>query len=121
MNSTIPADLLELKVRFETWRTKRKYLREPMPDELRSAALEMARRYPPSLVSRVLKLDVSRLKKAAAKRPAPATVQKQPLTAFFHLLPETALPQVESSSSPAIADCRLQLERPDGASCAGIH
>jgi len=25
MNSTIPADLLELKSRFETWRTNRKY------------------------------------------------------------------------------------------------
>jgi hypothetical protein len=25
MNSTIPADPLELKARFETWRTNRKY------------------------------------------------------------------------------------------------
>ena len=31
MNSTIPADLHELKTRFETWRTNRKYLREPIP------------------------------------------------------------------------------------------
>jgi hypothetical protein len=29
-----PADLLELKARFETWRTNRKYVREPIPDEL---------------------------------------------------------------------------------------
>ena len=36
MNSTIPADLLELKARFETWRTNRKYVREPI---LRSAPL----------------------------------------------------------------------------------
>jgi hypothetical protein len=28
MNSTIPADLLELKNRFEIWRANRKYLRE---------------------------------------------------------------------------------------------
>jgi len=34
MNSTIPADLLELKARFETWRTNRKYVREPISDEL---------------------------------------------------------------------------------------
>jgi hypothetical protein len=114
MNSTIPADLLELKARFEIWRTNRQYLREPMPNELRSAALEMSRRYPPSLVSRVLKLDVSRLKKTVAKRLAPRTVRKQPPTAFFRLLPEATLPKVESSSSPAIADCRLQFERPDG-------
>jgi hypothetical protein len=26
MNSTIPADLLELEARFETWRTNRKYV-----------------------------------------------------------------------------------------------
>ena len=31
MNSTIPAELLELKARFETWRTNRKYVREPIP------------------------------------------------------------------------------------------
>ena len=39
MNSTIPADLLELKSRFETWRTNRKYMREPIPDELWNAVL----------------------------------------------------------------------------------
>ncbi|MGH9752470.1 MAG: hypothetical protein ACREA2_06765 [Blastocatellia bacterium] len=27
MHSTIPADLLELQARFETWRKNRKYLR----------------------------------------------------------------------------------------------
>jgi hypothetical protein len=35
MNSTIPADLLEFKARFETWRTNRRYVREQIPDELR--------------------------------------------------------------------------------------
>jgi len=43
MNSTIPADLLELKARFETWRTNRKYLREPIPDELWKIALGQPR------------------------------------------------------------------------------
>jgi hypothetical protein len=28
MESTIPAGLLEIKGRFETWRTNRKYMRE---------------------------------------------------------------------------------------------
>jgi hypothetical protein len=54
MNSTIHADLVELKARFETWRTNRKYVREPIPDELWSAAADLTRRYPPSLVGRVL-------------------------------------------------------------------
>ena len=34
MTSTIPAELLELRDRFETWRTNRKYVREPIPDDL---------------------------------------------------------------------------------------
>jgi hypothetical protein len=33
MNSTIPVDLLELQARFETWRTNRKYMRQPIPDD----------------------------------------------------------------------------------------
>jgi len=70
MNSTIPADLLELKARFETWRTNRKYVREPIPDELWNAAADLSRRYPPSLVGRVLKLDSSILKKPMVKRSA---------------------------------------------------
>jgi hypothetical protein len=38
MNSAISANLLELKDRFETWRTNRKYMREPIADELWNAA-----------------------------------------------------------------------------------
>jgi hypothetical protein len=63
MNPTIPADLLELKTRFETWRENRKYVREPIPTELWNAAADLGRSYPPSLVGRVLKLDPSKLKK----------------------------------------------------------
>jgi hypothetical protein len=39
MNLTIPADLHELKARFETWRINRKYVREPIPDELWKIAI----------------------------------------------------------------------------------
>jgi hypothetical protein len=42
MNSTIPADLIEIKDRFETWRTNWKYLREPIPDDLWNAPLTSA-------------------------------------------------------------------------------
>jgi len=57
MNSTIPVDLLELKTRFETWRINRKYMSDPIPDELWNAAAELSRRHPTLLVGRVLKLD----------------------------------------------------------------
>jgi len=58
---SIPNELLELKARFDQWRANRKYQREPMPDELRNAALEMSRHYPPSLLRQVLKIDPWRL------------------------------------------------------------
>jgi hypothetical protein len=85
MNSTIPADILKLKARFETWRANRKYLREPIPDELWTAAADFSRRYPPSFVSRVLKLDPSRLKKLLIKRSSRTSVRKslRPLSSGY--------------------------------------
>ena len=47
-DTTIPADLIELKARFDAWRASRKYVREPIPDDLWSAAADLSRRYPPS-------------------------------------------------------------------------
>jgi hypothetical protein len=52
MDSTIPVELLELNTRFVTWRTNRKYVREPIPADLWNAAADLSRRYPPSLVGR---------------------------------------------------------------------
>src|SRR5262245_15703350 len=111
---SIPADLLELQSRFAHWRATRTYNREPIPEELRSAALKMARRYPPSLVRRVLKLDPSRLKaQPPAKRSPRATVRKSLPPAFFKL-PDPATFPSQSSISHSTSDCRLVLERPDG-------
>jgi len=114
MNSTIPADLLDLKTRFETWRANRKYVREPIPDELWNAAADLSRRYPPSLVGRVLKLDPSRLKKLLTKGSARTSVRKNPQAFFFQLPTGTALPEVGSSLPQIPTGCRLQIERSDG-------
>ena len=144
MVDSIPAELLELQARFETWRANRQYVREPLPDELRSAALEILRSYPPSLVHRVLKLDPSRLKKKKkpAKRPTPkaaapnkkstptrhirpvAPKQKSKSSACaqvaawpqpaFFNLPTVPSPPRDSSAAHIPAPCRLQLERADG-------
>jgi hypothetical protein len=143
MVDSVPAELLELHTRFETWRANRKYVRESIPDELRSSVLEMRRRYPASLIKRVLKLDPSRLKnKPPAKRSTPraaapkqkptptrrirSVVPKQksksspraqvaalPQPAFFKLPAVPALP-IDSSTTHTPAPCRLQLERADG-------
>lgn len=113
MDSTIPADLLKLKARLEAWRATRTYDRQPIPGEFRQAALEMTRRYSPSLVRRVLKLDPWRLQKLAAK--TPAYTQNLPQTAFFTLPPELASPGSQSSELQHPSGGRLQIERPDGA------
>ena len=111
MDSTTPADLLKLKARLEAWRATRTYDRQPIPDEFRQAALEMTRRYSPSLVRRVLKLDPWRLKRLAAKNPVP----DPPHLAFFTLPPESAFPHQQELTSQPLTAGHLQIERPDGA------
>ena len=89
------ADLLELKARFETWRTNRKYLSEPIPDELWNAAAYLSWRYPPSLVGRVLNIDPSRLKKFLIKRSTRTSGRKKTQAAFFQLPTEIALRKLD--------------------------
>ena len=109
---SIPNELLEIKARFDQWRANRKYLREPIPDELRNAALEISRHYPPSLLRQVLKVDPWRLRpKAKAKAPRP---RRQAQTAFFKLPPPAAQAPAESLTSQSSTAYRLQIERPDG-------
>ena len=113
-DTTIPADLIELKARFDAWRASRKYVREPIPADLWSAAADLSRRYPPSLVGRVLKIDSSRLKKLLIKRSPRTSNRKKPQTAFFQLPTEIALPEAGSPLPQRSVGCRLQIERSDG-------
>jgi hypothetical protein len=114
MNSPLPADLLDLKARFDYWRSTRPYIRQPIPDELCQAALEASQRYSPALVGRALKLDPSRLKKMATKPARRKAPLKKPQTAFFRLPTEVILPESDASIFQATTTCRLQFERPDG-------
>jgi hypothetical protein len=109
----IPDDLLELQARFDQWRANRKYKREPVPDQLRDAALEMSRRYPSSLLRRVLKIQLCRLM-PKAKTNARRSKRQQPHTAFFKLHPPAASLSAESLTPQSSTASRLQLERPDG-------
>jgi|SRR5262252_3457497 len=111
---SIPDDLLELQARFDQWRANRKYNREPIPDRLRDAVLEMGRRYPHSLLRQVLKIQLCRLT-PKAKTNARRSKRQQPQTAFFKLQPPMASLSAESLTSQSSTDCRLQIERPDGA------
>jgi hypothetical protein len=116
MNDPIPSDLLKLKIRLDAWRKKRKYVREPIPDELRRAASEMCRRYPHSLIRRVLKIHPDRLKSPSATPSARTRVRKRPPSTFFELPIGGASPEPVSSSPPECTiGSRLVIERPDGA------
>jgi hypothetical protein len=114
MEASIPAELLDLKTRLDQWRADRKHLRQPMPAELRQAAIAISQRYPRSLVRRVLKVDPWRLNKSLAKKSAHAATRKKQQTTFFKLPIDPVLPESLASTKSA-TDCRLQLERPDGA------
>ena len=97
------------------WRSIRPYIRQPIPEELRHAALEMSQRYSPALVGRVLKLDPQRLKKPAPRPARQKNTLKKPQTAFFKLPTEVIWPKPDTSPMPAATGCRVLLERPDGA------
>jgi hypothetical protein len=101
---SLPAELLELQTRFDNWRANRKYLREPLPAELREDALEMSRRYPPSLLRSVLKVQLRRLKKKPTTKQA--TMRKEPQPAFFKLPQQAQLPLVESGTPHTPTPCR---------------
>lgn len=111
MDHTIPVELLELKTRFDQWRQTRQYVREPIPLELRKATLKISRRFPPSLVHRVLKTDPWRLRRAANEKSARVTAHNESQPAFFNL-PVVAPSPITPICNPT--DSRLQLERPDG-------
>lgn len=112
---SIPNELLELKARFDQWRANRKYQSEPIPDELRAAALEMTRRFSSPLLLKVLKVQVWHLKnRTGSKRSHRAATPKSSKAAFFKLPQPATQAPTESLPSQTSTAYRLQLERPDG-------
>jgi hypothetical protein len=113
MEATIPADLLDLKARLEQWRTTRKYIRQPIPEELRQAVREISNRYPQPLVRRILKINPRRFNEPSANAPARTAHPATRPTPFFSLPADALLPE-SLSAALSVPHCRLQLERPDG-------
>lgn len=104
MKSKIPADLLKLKRQFDQWR-KTRVGRSRIPHHLRAAAVAMLDQCSPSMISRVCGIHFHSLQRAAsAKKPTASPPS-------FFPLPQALFPDPR----PARAECRLILERPDGA------
>jgi len=106
MSATIPAEVLALKTRFDQWRATRSHIRERVPDELREAVVKLARRYPPALIRRVLKVDPWRMNGSVAGKPASA--RGKSAAAFFQLPIEVSAPAPVSTANDATG-IRLQF------------
>ncbi len=111
MNTFLPSDLLKLKAQFESWRRTREK-KGPIPIHLRKAAIALLDEHTATTICRVCRLHPRTLQEPVESRPARKTSSKTP--DFF---PLPALPQAVLSFPDAQprADCRLLLERPDGA------
>src|SRR5262245_22314365 len=107
METTIPADLLDLKARLDQWRAKRKYLRQPLPHDLRQEVIAISRRYPGALLRRVLKIDPWRLNRSTAKKPKPFATRKKEQTTFCKLPTNPSLPEPVYTENSVLRKKRL--------------
>jgi len=118
MDVSLPADLAQLKARFEQWRKNRK-ARSPIPQDLLQAARDLLDRYKVGTVCRACRLHPTSLKRPGSSRAKPAKPALKPArktqTAFFSLPPTSLAPEPPVPVRLPAQDCRLVLERPDGA------
>ncbi len=114
MNS-IPAELLTLKTRFDRWRATRQYDREPIPAELRQAVVDLSRTVSRAQIRNALKVDPWRLLERTSKTAPRRAVSQVTKPVFFELPADAALPKQRLPAAGIFKDCRLLLERPDGA------
>lgn len=103
MRTSLPADLLELKAQFDYWRQTRTSRRVPIPEPLRQAAQALLARHTASHICRVCHLH-PRILREKVMTTTNRSVKAADTAPTFYPLP--SLPT---------ADCRLLLERTDGA------
>ena len=108
MDSIAPQDLLDLKSRIDLWRSTRRFIRQPIPDDIRLAIVQAASRHSPRLVKKVLKLDPYRFKPASSSTNKSAKSVSSKQIDFVTLSPTT-------DHLPDHALCHLQINRRDGA------
>jgi hypothetical protein len=105
----IPTDLFNLKSQFEAWRNSRTK-RSKTPNHLLNAAADLLDRYPVSMICRVCRINPRIFRRHSASSMIPSMPEAAPVAQFFPL--SLSIPQ---SGQQSLADCRLLLERPDGA------
>lgn len=68
-SSDNPPAIETVQEQFETWRSHRSKKREPIPRHLWQAAAKLCQEYPPSYVSKQLRLSYADLKKQIPEEP----------------------------------------------------
>lgn len=109
MTTPLPTDLFNLKCQFEAWR-KTRTKRTKTPDHLLKAAADLLDRYSVSMICRVCRINPHTFQRRTITSKNSSKIEAFPAAEFFPL--SLAIPQ--AGIQPAI-DCRLLLERPDGA------
>jgi hypothetical protein len=110
MDSTLPQDLLDLKLRVDHWRTTRRFIREALPTELRQAVTECLSRHPVRLIKKALNLDPYRFRMTTSPPVSVRPHDRQRID--FVALPH---PSVPASVEPVRPDlCQIRIDRRDG-------
>ena len=109
MTTPLPTDLFNLKCQFESWR-KTRTKRTRTPDHLLKAAVDLLDQYPVSTICCVCRINPRTLRGRNIPSKNTSKIGALPDTDFFPL--SLAIPQAETQPTN---DCRLLLERPDGA------
>ena len=113
MKSAIPSDLLKVQKRFEAWR-KTRAKRSKTPDHLLKAAAALLDHYSASTICRACGINLRTLRRRSSSNASPCC-SATPAPDFFPLSLTLPQPEISSSSRQTRTDCRLVLERPDGA------
>jgi hypothetical protein len=113
MNDLLPDDLAKLQARFEHWRNTRK-TRSPIPKDLLQTARALLDHYSISMVCRVCRLHPTSLHKRAKLASTSSKSASTSQAAFYCLPSAVSLPE-SPVSTPVAENCRLVLERADGA------
>lgn len=97
----------DVRAQFEIWRNTRKS-RQPIPDKLWQAAVDLSKNHSINTIAKTLRLDYTKLKNLTRKRPDhDLPIIKEISPAFIEL---------DFGSSPTTAyECIIDINRSDGA------
>jgi hypothetical protein len=102
---SINRPLKEIQKQFEDWRNTRQK-REPIPEALWEAAIRVTQYNPIGRVSRILRLDHSKLKKR---------IQARCGDNFFGMDLVAGFIEIDSRQLICPVECIVEMEQPDGA------